>query len=711
MLRAFTAHNMVLEYTQGESQARAACPFCGRKGKFYASAETGMWDCKVCGESGNLHTFLFRASKVNQEGLFGKALRDLCASRGLSAATLRRWGVGWDGKQYTIPMPSFENAKSLVDLRRYHIGGKSIATPSCKSGVLGARLLQDRTSGVVYIMEGEWDTMAMDECLRANNVSNTPVVGVCGAGVFKPEWSSLFENRNIVMCYDNDDAGVSGTRRTGVILQGVARSISHVAWPKGLKSGYDFRDLYSEWGREALQKISAMRVPFSFSSENAVEQKSEDAPRESKAPTFTGDGISWKEIVDGYQKWLLLKNPDVLAVLFGMVFANRLSGEPLWIFLVAPPGGTKSELLMSLSDCPEIYAATTLTAHSLISGGMGPGGSDPSLLPQLNHKILVITDFTAILGAPIVTRDEIFGTLRSAYDGTAKKPFGSGITRSYKSSFGILAAVTPVIGRYTNEHAMLGERFLRYIIDIPGTIMGSTGVIERALGNLNREERMRAELKATARSALNRGVSENEIPKLDPRCTGRLVAVAQLVSVLRGVVPRDKYTRIVIDTPGHELGTRIAKQIAKLCFGISLVMREKRISDNTLRIACKVARDTIPACVESVVRQMFVRTNAHRGMAKACSAAVCLKCTSRVCCTCSELGMWTGLPNDTVHGILEDLRMLRVVERAKGREGTNMEVRWKLSATVQKLMIKTRMFHEEVSWKKGRERDRVHNEG
>ena len=79
----------------GSDQILAACFFCGHKGKMYINPETSQWECKVCGESGNLQTFWHKVSAVFSKSLKGAVLRDLARDRGLSATTLKRWGVGY----------------------------------------------------------------------------------------------------------------------------------------------------------------------------------------------------------------------------------------------------------------------------------------------------------------------------------------------------------------------------------------------------------------------------------------------------------------------------------------------------------------------------------------------------------------------------------------------------------------------------------------
>lgn len=48
------------------------CPICGKKGHFYMSSITGLWDCKKCGETGNWYKFI----KYNKEGVTSETKED-----------------------------------------------------------------------------------------------------------------------------------------------------------------------------------------------------------------------------------------------------------------------------------------------------------------------------------------------------------------------------------------------------------------------------------------------------------------------------------------------------------------------------------------------------------------------------------------------------------------------------------------------------------
>jgi len=52
--------------------------------------------------------------------------------------------------------------------------------------------------------------------------------------------------------------------------------------------------------------------------------------------------VAWADMEAIINKWLLLKDKGVVRILFGTFLAHRLGGDPVWLFLIAPPGGAKS---------------------------------------------------------------------------------------------------------------------------------------------------------------------------------------------------------------------------------------------------------------------------------------------------------------------------------------------------------------------------------
>ena len=663
----------------------------------YIDPETTKWKCQVCGESGNAQTFWYKVAGVNAQNLKGVPLRSLAKDRGLSTATLKRWGVGVNGNgQYTIPIPSLGSRHALSDLKRYTIGGKVVGTTGGRIGLLGCQHL--RSKGVVYFCEGEWDAMALDEIIRAVGGRCSVLSGSGGASAFRSEWVSPLQGRDVVIVYDNDKAGESGREKVLKTLTGVASSIRWVIWPQDWPEGGDIRDLYrlSEYRpKEAWKVLQDITTGVPQDAQDGV-----STPEGGIEPLSVemGSGVPWETLVGGYRRWLTLSDTDSLAVIFGTLLANRLPGDPLWMFLVSPPGGTKSELLMSLGTSPMTYSLTSLTSHTLISGAQKVGGGDPSLLPKLNNRVLIIKDFTAILTMPVAIRDDILGQLRDAYDGKSEKVFGTGLRRAYRSKFGIIAGVTPAIDQYVSQNSMLGERFLKFRVHIPGKIATGGEMIKRALQNVTKETSMREDLCEIAQRGTDYAIDVAAIPVVTSVRQKEIIALAQWTAALRGVVAHERYTREVLSKPVVEVGTRLAKQYAKLAFGIVFARHEARITDDVMRIVVSVARDTIPDRVEEIVRQIYIRTGLHKRKAIRCGARSCLECRDKkkVCVDQMTLCDWVGLPLTTVMTVVQDLEMLGIMQRTKGSE-----IRWRLSAPIIGLIRAAKIFDVDEKWSNG----------
>src|SRR5712692_5244316 len=87
-----------------------------------------------------------------------------------------------------------------------------------------------------------------------------------------------------------------------------------------------------------------------------------------------------KAVVEHY---LLL--PDgglVVEILLAAVAANRMDGDPFWLFLVNPPSGVKTELIRALNDVEDVYPLSNLTPQTLASG-FEAKKTEPSLLLRL----------------------------------------------------------------------------------------------------------------------------------------------------------------------------------------------------------------------------------------------------------------------------------------------------------------------------------------
>lgn len=672
-LKGFEEHHVEFSSEKG-GQAVGNCPFCGKDGHFYVNTTSLLWDCKVCGEKGNYPQFLYKAAMAYHEALRedpGK-LRELSKDRKIAETALLKYHVGWDevGKRYSVPVISGKGA--CCDIRLYRLGQKTRSSAGGSAGLFGAQFLNPGESSTVYLCEGEWDTMALWWLLARNKAKGT-VVGVPGANTFKRDWVPMFTGRDVQLLYDHDNAGDQGERLARERLTGTTRTLTFLHWPEATPSGFDVRDWIGygvkvekiEGCWRNLQKLFS-RTPRSdrFS---PVHPTAAQAKAEAAGPS--DDPITNEELLKAYRRWLYLPDRNVLDVMFGAAFANRLEGDPIWLFLVAPPGGSKSELLMSLSTAESIVCMTSLTPHALVSGAVWGNGKDPSLLPQLDGKILVLKDFTTITSMHFAARDEIFGILRDVYDGKTEKYFGTGVKREYKSKFGILAGVTPVIETFGTLHASLGERFLKYRL-LGDTKETEESKILKAISNINSEVSMRSELCDVARRCLLREMPAVP-PRFSPEQVHKAVALAQFVAWLRGVVERDRFTQHVLYRPSSEVGTRLAKQLVKLAMGVGIFRGLTELGEAEYDVIKGVAKHTCPDRVSTLLEAVWrKRQEGVNGL------------------TTKEVSMASELPLSTVFRMLEDLALLKVVRKV----GSGTKFLWTLNESMCRLIEKSEVF-------------------
>lgn len=247
------------------------CPFCGKAQHFYISKETQMWDCKKCGEYGNIYKLL---KKLNKTYLLGGAtiedkeeltsirtileeqaesdegaLEELpvkklpvgwkisenstpyLLGRGITAEDCKRYRIGATDlyrkyKNYVI-IPIYDNGEVRGFLGRY--GAKKVPENKLRYNnstntefgqlLFGYDEILKNETNTVILVEGIFDKIAVDKVLQLWEVKEIKCVCTFGKKISQEQKMKLVRKgvSNIVLLYDFD--AIKEIKKYGIELE------------------------------------------------------------------------------------------------------------------------------------------------------------------------------------------------------------------------------------------------------------------------------------------------------------------------------------------------------------------------------------------------------------------------------------------------------------------------------------------------------------
>ncbi len=345
--------------------------------------------------------------------------------------------------------------------------------------------------------------------------------------------------------------------------------------------------------------------------ESVLEKKFQDIEAEMPSPTLhtkalpAGEHlapISFSELEAIVKKWLLIEDPGLIKILIACVLCHRMRVEPVWLLIVAGPGGSKTELLRALYDLQNVYPLSDLTPQTFMSGFKDTNGSLLHRLPP--EVIIIMKDFTTVLEMSAEKRSAILAQLREIYDGEYGKEFGNAESRVWHGKIGLIAGVTSIIDRHQTVFQVLGERFVKYC-PIPAD---SIEVTKRAMANSGNERQMRDEIKSAFTNYIE-GVEIPDTPEpVPPQIKSAIMHLAIFCAKARSGIIRDSYgSREITFIPEPEHATRLVKQLVNLMCALALISGE--YSDDDYEIIHKIGMDTLPDVRRRIINYLF----AHEG--------------------------------------------------------------------------------------------------
>lgn len=306
---------------------------------------------------------------------------------------------------------------------------------------------------------------------------------------------------------------------------------------------------------------------------------------------------------------------DCMAVCFATHLAVALEGDPLWLYLVAPPSSGKSTICEMLA-ADELRTCPMDTLTGIVSGDR----KGKHMLPMMQGKCTVIKDGTLLLESNPQQIANVFGELRSAYDGSFVKHFRNGVSAEFSNvSFGMVIGITERI--YSLNMAALGERFLHCRMEVTRDIERerNTNAIRKIFEKTgkttfegNEVADMRSFPKQRAYTAGFLSFLHSEIRNRDilrPRYTQSDVdliqALADMIACSRAQAPRVREygspSELLYDAR-PEASTRVVKQLSRLALCLCYVFGVKEITPTICRLLTKVALDTAYSRQHTIIR-------------------------------------------------------------------------------------------------------------
>lgn len=604
----------------------------------YFSKTTSQFDCKKCGEKGNIFT-LAKHLGDDAKDLFPKPLHhhdkknvphkksveavtkelvESCHSalpdnvrtylngRGITDGLISQYKLGWGefygAKWITIPIPKKDapNEYALLKLRRDPESTdekrpKMMVWPKGSEHELyDWRMFKGATS--LVLCEGELDMLV----LLSKGIPAITSTGGCGT--FKQDWIKSFANlESVCVCYDNDDEGEKGAKKVlDTLKSNNTLKLFQIHLPK-VERG-DLKDVtdYFQKGGDPQAFMDLIQPVSSFDAETRIMRvgKPENI--------ITLD--EWRETVR--ERFPDCAFPAEVAMSVMAQILIKDITNPFALVLVDVPSSGKT-ITINFFDALEglVYASDKFTPASFVSNASNVKRKDLDqidLLPRLRYRMFLVRDLATLFSKRDDDLQECLGILTRVLDGEGFKT-DSGIhgERGYVGEylFMMLAASTPIKARVFNIMGSLGSRL--FFLNMNGRTKSED---ELAAQLMSKSAKLKErECKTTTKNYLlglwsrhQDGIEwDRQNDPIDVVLT--IAKCAKLLAHLRGIIGiyKERHSEngeIEFDyqPPVIEKPDRIAQLFYNLCRGHAIVCGRTQINHDDLRLIIELAMDSAP---------------------------------------------------------------------------------------------------------------------
>jgi len=370
---------------------------------------------------------------------------------------------------------------------------------------------------------------------------------------------------------------------------------------------------------------------------------------------------SFDQLMDIYMQDMSVTQSlqDVMAVTFATHIAVALDGDPLWVYVVGSPSSGKSTVCDLLCS-DEIHTTPMDSLTGIVSGDR----NGKHLVPLMQGKCVIVKDGTLLLESNPLQLANVFGELRSIFDGSLVKHFRNGVSAEFNNiSFGMVIGITERV--YSLNMAALGERFLHCRLETTRDVEKSRNaravqsIFEHTSktnfeGNDTGDSRSFPKQRAYTAgflSHLHTRIRSEDIlrPKYTEDDVTLIQSLSDMIACSRAQAPRSKEfgTSELLYDARPEASTRVVKQLSRLALCLCYVLGVDSITQRIRVLLTKVALDTAFSRQHNIIRTVALSQGGLTKTAISFQTTIPLETISRRIDDLISLGIF--IPNDTDH--------------------------------------------------------------
>lgn len=290
-MKYFKQYFTDVDFHEGAREVKVLCPFHEDTNPSASiNVEKSLFKCWVCGEGYSEQQFIAKVNNISmmEAGKILAKLNDVnvhdwnlvekanfwanehfikhVENLGLSRKLMddMNLGIVKDAmQQLYLGVPVFYDG-ILMDVRAYNIlkikgVPKWQSNLSAQTGFIIPHKEWTENTEKVYLVEGEKDMLIA----RENGINAYTLTG--GAGVVPNEFViNSFKDKEIVLCYDNDEAGVNGMRKLCKTLKHLCKSIRYINISEVCKGDKeDIWDFFMVYRKDVFDFLSLTEYEFS----------------------------------------------------------------------------------------------------------------------------------------------------------------------------------------------------------------------------------------------------------------------------------------------------------------------------------------------------------------------------------------------------------------------------------------------------------------